>query len=738
MPRPFAVIGFTVFFTIALLYNSDAGAITGALIAFAIALVISLFVTEVRKQRVLPCALASGFLACVILLAELNFYYLPAVSYSGKTCRVSAELSDYPEYLYGNYYYDAKTVEIDGEKTELKLKLVFSSLPDAEPFDIVEGDFNFYVLGSTGEEYLASNKAKGVFVGAYPSNGKYSVKIVAENEKPFAKKIVDIREYIKNAVHREVPGDCGALATALLIGDRSNLSSGVISDFRLSGMTHIICVSGFHLSLCANFILALLEKLRVRDRLASVITAFAVIMFMLIAGMTYSVVRSGIMMLIFLIGNILRKSRDSLNSLGFSLTAIAVYNPFAMGSVSLQLSALSTLGIILYSQYAKPLIDKKVRKNDNVYLTDVLLSFIGAVMIPVSATAFTLPVVMNIYSEFNFAVYASNILAVPISSVCILLSACAAVWGIIFDGNFNFIATGAETFCRLLIKISEVFADFDLLTFRAGDDTGAVIVCGVFMLCAMSVFMAFSGRSLVKLTCVLCAAVFSFGLMFASVSRECETQITVTDVGNGTAVFASKNGENVLVGCGGTDYLGAEKIRRVTEKYGSKTDILIVPDAEDSSASYLIKNLLNTTPDSVYCGALPRGSELLLKNSNVNAINGSFGSENFDFTYFSSDGADFLHIKTSDMSALVCFDAVSDYSVLPENIRNADVIIARNDYPRNIDSNNCRLVVVNSENSRGLIIQDELSNLGIRCVATAGCGDIIIRGENGFVSANRN
>lgn len=738
MPRPFAVIGFTVFFTISLLYNSDTGAITGVLIAFAVALVISLFITEARKQRVLPGALASGLLACILLLAELNFYYLPAVDYSGKTCNVSAELTDYPEYLYGNYYYDAKTVEINGEKTELKLRLVFSSLPDAEPYDIVEGDFTFYVLGSSSEEYLASNKAKGVFVGAYPSSGEYTVTDVPEGEKPFAKKIVDIREAIKNAVHRALPGDCGALATALLIGDRSNLSSGIISDFRLSGITHIICVSGFHLSICANFILALLEKMRIRERLASVITSIAVIMFMLIAGMTYSVVRSGIMMLIYLFGNILRKNRDSLNSLGFSLTAIAVYNPFAMGSVSLQLSTLSTLGIILYSQYVKPVIDKKIRKNDNVYLADVLISFIDAVMIPVSATAFTLPVSMNIYSEFNFAVYASNILAVPISSVCILLSACAAIWGFVFDGNFNIPATGTEVFCRLLIKISEVFSDFDLLTFRADEDTGAVIVCGVFMLCSMAVFMAFSGKSLVKLTCVLCAVVFTFGLMFSSVSREYETRITVTDVGNGTAVFASKNGENVLIGCGGTDFLGAEKIRRVTEKYGNKTDLLIIPDAGESSASYLNKTLLYSTPDSVYCGALPYGSELLLGSSNVNGLNGSFSSENFDFTYFSSDGADFLYAETSDMSALVCFDAVSDYSLLPDNFKNADVIITRNDYPENIDNNSCKLVVVNSENSRGLIIQDELSEFGIRCVATAGCGDILIRGENGFVSANRN
>lgn len=738
MPRPFAVIGFTVFFTIALLYNSDTGAITGALFAFAIALVISIFITEARKQKVLPCAFASGFLACVILLAELNFYYLPAVGYDGKTCNVTAQLTDYPDYRYGNYYYDAKAIDINGEKTDLKLRLVFSSVPDAEPYDVIEGDFTFYVLGSPSEEYLASNKAKGVFVGAYPMSGKYSVTNIPESEKPFAKTVVDMRKAIKNAVHSAIPGDCGALATALLIGDRSNLSSGILSDFRLSGMTHIICVSGFHLSLCANFILGLLKKLRIREGLASCITAFAVIMFMLIAGMTYSVMRSGIMMLMYLLGNILWKKRDSLNSLGFSLTVIAIYNPFAMGSVGLQLSALSTLGLILYSQYVKPKIDEAVRKIDNVYLTDVLISFFGAVMIPVSATAFTLPVSMSIYNEFNFAVYVSNILAVPIASVCILLSACAALWGLIFNGSFNFLGTSAEIFCGLLIKISKAFAEFDLLTFKADDDSGGILVCGVFLICAMAVFMAFSGRKLIKITAALCAVLFTFGLMFISVSRESETRINVIDVGNGTAVFASKNDENILIGCGGTEFLGAEKISRVIEKYGSGIDCLIIPDAEDSSASYLNKTLSYCRPDSVYCASLPYGSELLLGSSRVSEINNSFASENFEFSFFSSDGAECLYFESSDMSALVCFDAVFDYSVLPDNFRNADIIITRNDYPENINNSNCKLVVVNSENTRGIIIQDELGKLGIKCVATAGCGNILIRGENGFVSANRN
>lgn len=738
MPRPFAVIGFTVFFTIALLFNSETGVITGTLIVFAVALVISLFITEARKQKVLPCAFASGLLACVLLLAELNFYYLPAVEYNGKTCNVTVQLTDYPDYRYGNYYYSAKAVSIDGEETNLKMRLVFSSLPDAEPYDLVEGEFTFYVLGSSSEEYLASNKANGVFVGAYPLSGKYTVESIPENEKPFAKTVVDIREAIKNAVHRAVPGDSGALATALIIGDKSNLSSEILSDFRLSGITHIICVSGFHLSLCAMFILAVLKMLRVNERLASFITAFAVIMFMLIAGMTYSVIRSGIMMLLYLLANILWKKKDSLNSLGFSLVVIAIYNPFAMGSAGLQLSALSTLGLILYSQHLRPKIDLIIRKIDNVYLSDVLISFIDAVTVPIAATAFTLPVSMSIYNEFNFAVFVSNVIAVPIASLCILLSAAASLWGIGFEGNFNLFGAAAEISGSLLIKISKVFSELDLLTFRADSDSSGILIGGIFLVCAMAVLMAYSGKNLYKIAVSLCGVMFVFGLMFLSVSRESETRINIVDVGNGTAVLASKNGENILFGCGGTEFLGAERISDEIDKSGGSLDSIFVPDDGDYSASYFIKTLMQFKPDKVYCDELPYGSELLLTQSEVHGISETVQTENFSFRYIMCGSAECLYFESEDMSALLCFDPAFDYSLLPSDFKNADVIITRNDYPENIENHNCKLIVLNSENARGIFVQEELSDCGIKCVATAGCGNILIRGENGFVSANRN
>ncbi len=734
MPRPFAVIGFTVFFTIAVLFNSDIGVTAVFLAVYAVALIISLVFSSSRKQRVLPCAFASGVIACILLIVEIGFYYLPSVDYGGKTCNISAQLTDYPEFRYGNYYYDAKTVEIDGEKVEHKLRLVFSSLPDAEPFDVVNGEFTFYVLGSSSEEYLASNKAKGVFIGAYPSGGIYDITRVPESEKPFMKTVVDIRRSINKAINKAVPGESGALATALIIGDKSNLSSAVQNDFRLSGITHIICVSGFHLSLWAMIILEILKFFRIKESFASVISAVGVVAFMLVAGMTYSVIRSGIMMLIYLMANVIWKRRDSLNSLGFALTAIAVYNPFAMGSAGLQLSALASLGLILFSQNIKPKIDERINKIKNEWFAETLKSLVTALCIPTVASLFTLPVSMGLYDEFNFAVFASNLIAVPIAGLCIFSGAVAALVSVITPSIPNVFAYSTDLFATSMMKIAHLFGEFDLLTFRADSDVHRVMICGIFLVCAVSVFIAYSGRNVYKITCAVCAVILVTCLSFSSVTIKKETRITVVDVGNGTAVLVCKNGENMLIGCGGTVFSGAEKISDEIKKFGGEIDTIIIPDAEDYSSAYLNDILMIYRPLRICFDELPPGSNLLLGGCETYEFGDDIDSANFSYK---ANKKDCILVKNEDVSALICFNPVFDYSSLPVEFKQADVIITRNDYPENTEAKNCRLLVVNSENARGLIIQNELSANGIRGVATGGCGNILIRAENDYVSANR-
>ncbi len=737
MPRPFAVIGFTVFFTLALLYNAQTGVTAAALAAYAAALVVTLFMEKVRKQRVLPCAFASGALACALLLCNVNFMYLPAVSYSGKTCKMTAVLISEPELEYGNYYYTAKATEIDGEKVDLKLRLTFSAHPEAEPYDKISGDFSFYTPGASSEKFLASNKANGVFLAAYPLSENYSVINVPESEKPIGKTIIDIRNAIKQAVYRMLPDERGALAVALLIGDKSGLPSEILNDFRTVGISHIICVSGFHLSLWSMLFFEILKKLKLGEKLASIVSAFAVIGFMLVSGLTYSVARAGIMMLVFLLSNFVMRRRDSLNSLGFALTVIALFNPFAMGSVSLQLSALATLGIILYSQHFAEGVRKSTEKIKFKPARFVIQKTFFPLMVTAAATAFTLPVSLSLYGGFNFAVFAANLVAVPIAGACMVFCAVGAFIGSISVSVFNVVGFAGGFLAKILIRFASAVADIDWLAFKIEDDESSIIICAVLSVCLFAVIMAYFGKAMPRIACMVSATVFIVTLLFFSVSGQGKTKIRIIDCGNGTAVVASCAGESILVGCGGTTFLGSMYVCDAINAVSGDIDALIIPDSEAYSTSYLNRVLSEYTPEKIFCNELPRGSSLLLKDTEKH----SFGSMNYfgEFAVKSARIKDSscVLIKNKDVSALVCFDPIENFFDFPEDFRTADVIITRSDYPKEIERFNSKLVVINAENPRGIILQNEISDLGINCAATAGCGNIVIKADGGFVSAYR-
>lgn len=737
MPRPFAVIGFTVFFTTALLYNTETGVTAAAMAAYAVALVVALFIGEARKQRVLPCAFASGALACALLLANINFSYLPAAAYDGKTCEMTAVLTSEPELEYGNCYYTARATQIDGESVDLKLRLTFSSHPDAQPYDEISGRFNFYIPGSSSEEFISSNKANGIFIAAYPVSDSFEVKTVPESEKPIGKTIIDIRNAIKTAVYRVLPNESGALAVALIIGDKSGLSSETLNNFRIAGISHVICVSGFHLSLWSTLIFEILRKLKLGEKLASLLSAFAVVGFMLVSGLTYSVVRAGIMMLVFLLGNIIMRKRDSLNSLGFALTVIALFNPFAMGSVSLQLSALATLGIILYSQSFADKAKQKFEKIKFKPVRSVLHSGFSTLMVSASATAFTLPVSLNIYGGFNFAVFAANLVAVPVAGLCMVLCVLGAIIGCISTSILNLAGCAGGALASFLIWFARKIADFDLLSFRVESDESAIIICAVLAVCLFAVVMAYCGKAMPRLTCAVSAVMFTATLLFFSLSEQNLTRIRVVDCGNGTAVAVRCKGETLLIGCGGTEFLGTMNICNAVNSFGGEIDALIIPDADDYSTSYLNKVLGEYRPAQIHCGELPHGSSLLLNSTEKHTIGNDFETESFSVKFEKTQSNYSVLIKNDDVSALILFDPIADSSSLSEDFCSADVIITRNDYPAGIESSGCKLAVINAENSRGVLLQKELSDLGLRCAATAGGGDIIIKADSGFVSAYR-
>lgn len=614
------------------------------------------------------------------------------------------------------------------------MRLVFSTPPEAEPYDVIEGKFNIFALGKTDDDLVNSHKSQGVFLGAYSSDEGYGVINIAESEKPFMKKIIDLREGIKKAVYAIMPDEYGALAVALLIGDKSALPEKIYSDFSTLGISHIISVSGYHLSLWSMLILNLLKKTRFNFRLANLLAALGVVFFMLIAGLSYSVVRSGIMMLVFLIGDSLLRQKDSLNSLGIALAFLAVARPFSMGSVSLQLSALATAGIILCSLYVEPDINKIIDKIKHKAFYLKLKKLVSALLVTVSATVFTLPVAMALDSSFNFLCFAANLIAVPVAGWCMITSAIGAFSGLFLPLNHNLPAFLAKMLCRFLAGFCDWLADFGMLTFRVSTDTVIVILCGMLLLFLSCVIISTLYKPVYSVMACACTMMFTVCFITLSALQSAETKITAVDCGNGTSVVVSCRGEYVLIGAGGTDFDGLYGIIEAVGESRGEINALIVPDADEGSSRYLVNALRVFRPFEVYCGELPNGADLLLSGSEKHSFTDEFNTENIFAKSYIINNNYCTYIKTADISAVVCFDPSFDYSLMPDALKRADIIISTGNLPFNTLQYTDSVYVINADESRAENVYDFYGS-GVVC--TGGNGNVVLRAVNGALKVER-
>lgn len=738
MSRPFAVIGFTLFFVTALLFEFEIGVTITAFGVFIAALIVSLIVKNVRNKRFLPTLFASAAIACALLISETVFVYNPSMEYDGRTgCNIQAQLTSLPEIRYGNYYYEAKTFSVEGKDVELKLRLVFSAPLEAEPYDIVEGRFGIFALGTSSEDLLQSYKSDGVFLGAYPETNDYIIHNVAESDKPFAKKILDLREKIKQAVYRIMPDERGALAVALLIGDKSGLPDKIYSDFRSVGISHIICVSGYHLSLWSTIILLIFKKMSFDFRVSNLLALAGVVLFMFIAGFTYSVVRAGVMMIVFLLGNIFMRQRDSLNSLGVALSALMIIKPFSAGSVSLQLSVLATAGIILYSLLIEPDIRNIIDKISNEKSRSCVKKLIFPFMVTVSATAFTLPVALSINGSFNFLNFGANLIAVPVAGWCMMASALGAAFSGVLPNFINLPVFAAKLLGSVLIKFSSRLADFDVLTFTVSSEKIILIFYGIFMLCIVAVFISAFRKPIYSATAAVCAVMFCVCMITFSVIEDSQTKITVVDCGNGTSVIVSTKGENILVGGGGDDFLGAAKINNAILKYGGELDAVFVPSSDGADSSYLLDVFSSYRPETIYCKELPEGLNLLTSQCDIRGFGEFYETENISVNSYDNNNNYCIIVKTDDVYLAVCFDPYLDFIAVTDIEFQPDIVISRGNLPRKAVSNTESLYILNAEKARGQAAAEYYADTGKKVIVTGGEGNIVLYADKGAVKAER-
>ena len=274
------------------------------------------------------------------------------------------------------------------------------------------GGFNFEAFAKrSGIEHTIyiNNVEEVIRLGHH----QHIIRVVLSNSRKWIIKTVQTE--IKNPIE-------SGLTEALLIGYKEDLDQTLQEHYTETGVSHIIAVSGMHLGLIFYLLQALLSLIVSRNTsryMSFCITLPLLWIFAFVTGASASVLRSVLVFTLILLGNLFRKRPGSINVLLASAFFLLVIDPGIFHDIGFQLSYAAVLSILIY----EPFISKWIFTNNKV-----LTYLWNMVSITLAAQILTTPIVLFHFKQFPLLFLITNMVAVPLSSIVLLLAiaVCAA------------------------------------------------------------------------------------------------------------------------------------------------------------------------------------------------------------------------------------------------------------------------------------------------------------------------
>jgi competence protein ComEC len=244
--------------------------------------------------------------------------------------------------------------------------------------------------------------------------------------------LVVARSYVREQLTRHVPHpEPRAVLQALLLGDRSRLSTTVEDQFAATGLMHLLAVSGLHVLLVGMVLYGLLRpmlaRLRLRWRTIEVARAVATIavlaFYMALTGARPSVVRAVVMAALLIGGIVLQRSTHTLNTLGVAMLVLLAVRPPALFDVGFQLSMAAVAGIVTLHERLAEWVPEGWRT------TAAGDAAIQTTIVTVAATVATGPVLLYHFGRVPLAGLLLNIVAIPLTGLGLTAGIMTALTG---------------------------------------------------------------------------------------------------------------------------------------------------------------------------------------------------------------------------------------------------------------------------------------------------------------------
>ena len=280
-----------------------------------------------------------------------------------------------------------KNIYIQENKT--KIKLQYGDIIEVKgKYEEPESRRNY-----KGFDYKLYLKTKNI-LGTLKSTNIKKVRHKIENPIEYIEsKSIKLSENLKQKANNILPQEIASIFIGIILGDRTEIPEEAIENFRNANMSHILAVSGMHMSYLILLATQIIGKL-IGKKQSYYISIILIIEYMFLTGFSASIIRAGIMGIILISSKIFYKNNDVLTNIAISALIILLKNPYTILDLSFQFSYGGTIGIILFQKFiSKNFLEKIIKSKKIIEIISVTISA-QIIILPISIIQFNK---LNIY-----------------------------------------------------------------------------------------------------------------------------------------------------------------------------------------------------------------------------------------------------------------------------------------------------------------------------------------------------
>ena len=355
---------------------------------------------------------------------------------------------------------DVDTIKLQDGSTNNSLGTILVQTPR---FPIIEYGTQIHVIGmveTPPENESFSYKAYLARQDIHSLIFLPQIEIIDENAgNPIYHAIYSLKQRAHSTIKQTIAEPQASLLAGILLGNDNGLPPDLDEAFRVTGMTHIIAISGFNIAIIIMVLMSISRPF-LGDRYATLFAVAGIILYTILVGADASVVRAAIMGSVFLF------TSRWLGRPGFSVATLLVagwvmtgIRPFLLWDVGFQLSFAATLSLILFADPFAQQMHKWLKRLFTPDTTEWLMGLLTEpIIITISAQILTLPLMMGHFGQLSIVSLIANALILPAQPGVMLWGGLATIVGMISPALGQLFGWIAWLFLTYTIQLVEILA----------------------------------------------------------------------------------------------------------------------------------------------------------------------------------------------------------------------------------------------------------------------------------------